>query len=51
MTNVTQISDGLSEALGIDLKLLLAGFMGGTIANKSNDKTVVVDEATLDTDM
>lgn len=51
MTNVTQISDGLSESLGIDLKSLLAGFMGGTIANKSNDKTVVVDEATLDTDM
>ena len=35
MTNVTQVSDGLSESLGIDLKTLLAGFMGGSIgANK-----------------
>ncbi len=51
MTNVTQISDGLSESLGIDLKSLLAGFMGGTIANKSNDKTIVVDETTVDSDM
>ena len=32
MKNVTQISDGLSESLGIDLKALLAGFVGGKAA-------------------
>ena len=35
MSTTTQISEGLSETLGIDLKSLLAGFMGGKIA--SND--------------
>ena len=32
LNNVTQISEGLSQSLGIDLKTLLAGFMGGKIA-------------------
>lgn len=41
MTNVSQVSEGLSESLGIDLKSLLAGFMGGAIANKDNKSTVV----------
>lgn len=45
MTNVTQVSEGLSESLGIDLKTLLAGFMGGNLAaNKGvtiNADTVV----------
>ncbi len=36
MSTTTQVSEGLSEALGIDLKSLLAGFMGGKIA--SNDQ-------------
>lgn len=35
MSTTTQISEGLSETLGIDLRSLLAGFMGGKIA--SND--------------
>ena len=41
MTNVSQVSEGLSESLGIDLKSLLAGFMGGAIANKDGKSTVV----------
>ena len=35
MKNVTQVSDGLSESLGIDLKALLAGFVGGKIADNN----------------
>lgn len=35
MKNVTQISDGLSESLGIDMQALLAGFLGGKLADKS----------------
>ena len=43
MTNVTQVSDGLAESLGIDLKTLLAGFMGGSMANS---KSVTVNNTT-----
>lgn len=32
MTNVTQISEGMNESLGIDLKALLASFIGGKVA-------------------
>ena len=35
ITNVTQISDGLSESLGIDLKSLLSGLIGGKVATNS----------------
>ena len=38
MNTTTQISEGLSESLGIDLKSMLAGFIGGKIATP-NDKT------------
>ena len=37
MSTATQISEGLSESLGIDIKGLLAGFMGGKLANESNN--------------
>ena len=43
MTNVTQVSDGLAESLGIDLKTLLTGFMGGSMAN---GKSVTVNNTT-----
>ena len=33
MSTATQISEGLSESLGIDVKSLLAGFIGGKVAN------------------
>ena len=32
MSTTTQISEGLSESIGFDLKCLLAGFLGGKIA-------------------
>lgn len=38
MKNVTQISEGLGESLGLDLKSMLAGFIGGKIAGNKNDK-------------
>jgi len=38
MKNVTQISEGLGESLGIDMKSLLAGFIGGKAAGNKNDK-------------
>lgn len=41
MTNVTQVSEGLSESMGIDLKSLLNGFLGGTVANKMNSSNLV----------
>lgn len=34
--NVAQVSEGLSESLGIDLKTLLTGFLGGKLADSSN---------------
>lgn len=44
MNNVTQISEGLGESLGINLKTLLAGFIGGkaaaaTASNNSEKET------------
>lgn len=42
MTNVTQISEGLSESMGIDLKTLLAGFIGGK-ASGGNGVTINAD--------
>lgn len=34
--NVAQVSEGLSESLGIDVKTLLTGFLGGRLADSSN---------------
>lgn len=42
MTNVTQISEGLSESMGIDLKTLLAGFIGGKVSG-GNDVNIKAD--------
>lgn len=36
MSTTTQISEGLTESLGIDLKTLLTGFLGGKIAANGN---------------
>lgn len=38
VNNVTQISEGLSASLGVDLKSLLAGFIGG----KASSKPVII---------
>lgn len=42
LNNVTQVSEGLTESLGIDLKSLLAGFMGGKVAGTGADTIVNV---------
>jgi len=39
MSTTTQISEGLNESLGIDLKSLLAGFIGGKLADNSSEAT------------
>ena len=36
MNTTTQISEGLTESLGIDLKTLLTGFLGGKLAANGN---------------
>lgn len=43
METTTQVSEGLSESLGIDLKSLLAGFMGANIV-RPKDVTVNIEE-------
>ena len=42
MNTVTQISDGLGESLGIDIKTLLAGVLGAQIG-KGNGKEITVN--------
>ena len=42
VTTATQVSEGMNESIGIDLKSLLAGFLGGKIASnddKDDDKS------------
>ena len=41
MSTTTQISEGLSESIGIDLKTLMAGFMGGTLAGNGKGGVTV----------
>ena len=41
MTNVSQVSEGLSESLGIDLKPLLAGLVGGKLGNNNSGNVTV----------
>ena len=43
INSATQISDGLSESLGIDLKSLLAGFLGGKMLG-NDSVTINVDD-------
>ncbi len=44
MKNVTQVSEGLSESIGIDLKSLLAGFVGGKLGSSGDTKIVEVEK-------
>ena len=44
MNTTTQVSEGLSNSLGIDLKALLAGFMGANLAGGNKEVTVNIDE-------
>lgn len=45
LNSVTQISDGLGESLGIDVKSLLAGFLGASLKGNGNEseKDIVVN--------
>lgn len=43
INNVTQISEGLSESMGIDVKSLLAGFLGGKIGASNSTKEVTIN--------
>ena len=38
VTTATQVSEGMNESMGIDLKSLLAGFIGGKAASHVDDK-------------
>ena len=38
VTTATQVSEGMNESMGIDLKSLLAGFIGGKIATNDDDQ-------------
>lgn len=37
INSTTKITDGLSEALGVDVKSMLAGYLGGKVASKSSE--------------
>lgn len=37
MSTATQISEGLSQSIGIDIKSLLSGFVGGKVAQKTDN--------------
>ena len=37
ITTATQVNEGMNESMGIDLKSLLAGFIGGKVASKDDD--------------
>lgn len=39
MNNITQVSEGLSQTLGIDLKTMLAGFIGGKVSSLGKDSS------------
>lgn len=43
INNVTQISEGLSQSMGIDVKTLLTGFLGGKIGASSTPKEITVN--------
>jgi len=39
MTTLTQVTDGLKESAGIDLQAVLSGFVGGKLADSTNNDT------------
>lgn len=43
LNTVTQISDGLGESLGVDVKALLAGFMGASLKDSNAGKDITVN--------
>ncbi len=43
LNTVTQISDGLGESLGVDVKSLLAGFLGASLKGPAGEKDITVN--------
>ena len=43
MDNIVQVSEGLSQSMGIDLKSLLAGVLGGKMLGNNDGKNVTVN--------
>ena len=43
LSTTTQVQEGLSASMGIDLKSLLAGFLGGKLGAGNNGVTVNVE--------
>ena len=42
--SVTQITNGLTDSLGIDMKAVLSGFLGGKVASSNaTDKTTTIN--------
>lgn len=41
ITGTTQVTDGISSGLGIDIKALIAGMIGGKLAEKDNQPIIV----------
>lgn len=41
--SLSQVTNGVSEGLGVDIKSVLAGFLGGKIASKPTKETEVVE--------
>lgn len=50
MTTLEQVSDGVGESLGIDMKALIAGLLGGKIASQSSQPTPSINVNVTDTD-
>ena len=38
INSTSQVNAGLKETMGVDLQSILSGFIGGSIANKKDDK-------------
>ena len=50
----TQITTGLSDGLGVDIKSMISGFLGGKVSSRKPDvisNEVTVHEARLDEDL
>lgn len=45
MKTVEQVTDGIGESLGLDVKSLISGFLGGKIATKENPVNVTIENA------
>ena len=50
VNSTTQITEGISAGMGIDLKSLLVGALGGKLASEKNPTVVVVPQTQTDDD-